>query len=109
MTPGQTVVCIDSKTMHAWLLAKFLEPYAACVKLAHTGEAGVALVSEQSPDIIILDLVMPGLSGHAVLEQVRDARSHIIIQSAYKTDIDLTVIQKPFRPAELRACLEKII
>ena len=44
---------------------------------ATCGSSGLAAVESESPDAIILDLLMPGLTGFEVLEQLRDAGSPV--------------------------------
>lgn len=59
------------------------------VIFAHDGETGLSLAKEKKPDGIILDLLMPGMDGFAVLEKLKSDRAtkHIKV-------IVLTVIAK---------------
>lgn len=40
--------------------------------IAHDGETGLKLAKEKKPDVILLDLLMPGMNGYEVLEKVRE-------------------------------------
>ncbi|MEK7560435.1 MAG: response regulator [Patescibacteria group bacterium] len=42
------------------------------VLLAHDGEKGLTLAKEQTPDLIVLDLLMPGMDGLEILKRLRD-------------------------------------
>ena len=54
---------------------------AADVTVAYDGEEGLKLLQQQGfqPDFVILDLSLPNLSGHAVLEQYRSASPPIVV------------------------------
>jgi len=60
----------DSKTVCA-LLRKMLEQNNYDVSIALDGESGLALVKEQRPDLIFLDIVLPGMNGFQVLRLLR--------------------------------------
>ncbi len=42
------------------------------VRIAHDGSEGLALVERDTPDLVVLDVVMPRRSGFAVLNQIRE-------------------------------------
>jgi CheY-like chemotaxis protein len=48
-----------------------LEPEGYAVVSASGGEEGVALASREHPDVVLLDLLMPGMDGFAVVDQLR--------------------------------------
>lgn len=60
----------DSKTICS-LLKKMLEQNQYDVSVALTGEAGLRLVRQQLPDLIFLDIVLPGINGFQVLRTLR--------------------------------------
>ena len=41
------------------------------IRRARNGEEAVSLLSESAPDLLLLDLKMPGMSGHDALEQIK--------------------------------------
>jgi DNA-binding response OmpR family regulator len=55
------------------LIAVVLEYEGHEVRVAEDGGAALRSIEEERPDCVILDLMMPGLNGHEVLERVRDA------------------------------------
>ncbi len=85
---------------------------------ADTGEAALEKIQEAAPDILLLDLKLPGMSGIEVLEQI--AAEHVdtltIMITAYAT-IEIAVratksgaydfLAKPFTPTELRSVIRK--
>jgi len=71
----QVLVVDDSATIRA-VLRKMLLQNGHIVVDADGGEAGLALARQRMPDLIFLDVVMPGLNGFAVLRALRhDART----------------------------------
>jgi DNA-binding response OmpR family regulator len=81
---------------------------------AETGEKGVSLAAEFHPDLIILDLMLPGMNGYQVCEQIRrrDKSVPILILSARSQESDIIrgleagaddYVTKPFSIGELLA------
>src|SRR5579883_2696481 len=82
--------------------------------LAHDGSKAIELFAGEKPDLIILDLMMPGLDGYEVCRRVRntDAKTPILMLTARTSEIDTVVglelgandyIAKPVRLRELVA------
>ena len=82
--------------------------------LAHDGLKAIQLVESEKPDLIILDLMMPGLDGYEVCRRVRsaDRKTPILMLTARTSEIDTVVglelgandyIAKPVRLRELVA------
>lgn len=90
------------------------------VALAETGEAGLEKITNEHFDIIMLDLMMPGLSGFEVLEQVKGVHPDtvVIVITGYAT-VEHTIeamkkgafdfIPKPFSPQDLRLVISKAL
>ena len=68
---GTTALIIDdSKTMVA-ALGRMLRENHFTVLEAHDGETGLEVLRKHKPDLIFLDIVMPGMSGFDVLRRIR--------------------------------------
>jgi len=65
------VLVIDDEPQIRRALRAGLERTGYSVQSASTGEEGLTLASERPPDIVILDLAMPGTDGFAVCEELR--------------------------------------
>ncbi len=90
------------------------------VAIASDGEEGLRMIEERYFDIILLDLMMPTISGFDVLSRVRDLHPDtvVIVITGYAT-IEHSVeamkkgafdfIPKPFNPEQLRAVVAKAI
>jgi DNA-binding response OmpR family regulator len=84
------------------------------VRTATHGSAALPMIAEFSPDLIILDIMLPGMSGFEILRQLREQGNdvHVIILSAKTTENDkvegLTIgaddyVSKPFALREFLA------
>jgi two-component system alkaline phosphatase synthesis response regulator PhoP len=89
------------------------------VLTARDGDAAVALALEQMPDLILLDVAMPGLDGYEVTRRLRAEKSTsgtpvvLLTARAQVRDVILgfeaganDYVTKPFRPEELRTRLQ---
>jgi two-component system, OmpR family, response regulator VicR len=93
------------------------------VKGAHGGRNGLDMIFQDPPDLILLDLMMPGMDGWEVYQQVKanEVTRHIpvIIITAKAQAIDRVLglhiakvddyISKPFRPQELIDSIDKVL
>ena len=79
---------------------------------AGTGEDGLEIAEAESPDIVVLDVMLPGINGFQVLRELRqrDETTGIIMLTAKSQDIDKILgleygtddyMTKPFNPTEL--------
>jgi signal transduction histidine kinase/DNA-binding response OmpR family regulator len=66
-----TVVAIDDDSLAIELVRASLEPEGWTVLGAATGQEGLALIREQKPSAVLLDLLMPGMDGFEVVEALR--------------------------------------
>jgi CheY-like chemotaxis protein len=87
---------------------------------AEDGAEALALAAEERPDLIVLDVMLPGLSGIEVLEELRttDALKEIpvvVITAWSHAEIDAQVagadrfVSKPFDPDELSAAVAELL
>lgn len=77
------VLAIDDDIAITELLAMLLRTHGYEVLTANSGEEGIKLIQEKSPDIVVLDLMMPGMDGWQVCKQVRTfSNVPIVILSA---------------------------
>jgi len=93
-----TVVAIDDDPLAIELVRASLEPEGWTVLGAATGQEGLALIREQQPSAVLLDLLMPGMDGFEVVEALRadpDTRSIpvVILTSVSMTQEDKERLQ----------------
>ncbi len=111
---------IDDDARLAELLDENLRPQGVALVHAGGGQAGLAQLAAGGFDAILLDVMMPGLDGLAVLRTLRDAghRVPVIMLTARGDEADRVVglelgaddyVAKPFSPRELLARLRAVL
>ena len=114
------VLLIDDDARLAKLLDDNLRPQGVALVHAGGGQAGLAALAGGGFDAILLDVMMPGLDGLAVLRTLRDAghRVPVIMLTARGDEADRVVglelgaddyVAKPFSPRELLARLRAVL
>ncbi len=68
---GSRVLIADDNQPNRELLEAYLEGESYEIVMAHDGEHTMELIAEQQPDIVLLDIMMPRLSGYEVCEQLK--------------------------------------
>ncbi len=69
------VLVVDDEKDSRVLIRHFLEEFGCQVFTAASGEEGLELAERHAPDLIILDLIMPGLTGWEVLKRIKSDQS----------------------------------
>ncbi|MBP1672947.1 MAG: DNA-binding response regulator [Bacteroidetes bacterium] len=113
------VLIIDDEPQIGKLLRIILENNDFKVTLATSGKEGILLAANHSPDLIILDLGLPDISGHSVLKELRFwFTKSIIILSVQNSEEDIIqaldngasdYLVKPFKTGELLARIRSSI
>jgi two-component system, OmpR family, phosphate regulon response regulator PhoB len=111
---GQRILVVDDEPDITALVAYHLAKASYRVTTASNGRDALRAAREERPDLIVLDLMLPGLSGYEVLAELRrqDETKDIgvIVLTARKEEPDRIkglslgaddYLQKPFSPAEL--------
>lgn len=108
-----SILIIDDEPQIRKLLEITLRSYDYDVRLAENGHDGLVNSAIHPPDLIILDLGLPDISGHEVLKRVREWYNNpIIILSVINSEEDIIkaldngasdYLNKPFRTGELMA------
>jgi two-component system response regulator CpxR len=112
------VLLIDDDVELCELVTAFLEGEGFAVDSVHDGPSGVERCLETEPELVILDVMLPGLGGFAVLAKIREAsRVPVIMLTARGEEVDRIVglemgaddyLPKPFNPRELVARIRAI-
>jgi DNA-binding response OmpR family regulator len=110
------VLLVDDEEDFIRTLSERLELRDLKSNTAFDGEQAIKLVGDKEPDIIILDLKMPGIDGMEVLRRVRKAypRIQVIIQTGHGNDMDeaeareLGVFDYLKKPVDIELLVERI-
>src|SRR3954470_365721 len=73
------VVVIEDEAKIAAFVEKGLTAHGFHVLVAHDGQTGLRLASDPSVDVVVLDLMLPGLDGTQVLSRLRERRTDVTI------------------------------
>jgi len=114
-----TVLLIDDDRQLATMLSDFLRPDKLKLTTCDNGEDGLELLRSEKFDLVILDVMLPGISGLDVLRKLRqDSEVPVIMLTARGDDVDRIVgleigaddyLPKPFNPRELSARIKAIL
>jgi CheY-like chemotaxis protein len=72
-TAPVNILVIDDDPKAVELVATALEPEGFHILRAYNGETGVAMAETERPDLIMLDLLMPGMNGFEVLDRLAES------------------------------------
>jgi len=119
----RTILCIEDEPEMIDLIRIILERKGYNVVGAIGGQEGLETLATQTPDLILLDLMMPDVDGWEVFRQVRAnprlQSAPVIVVTAKAQSIDKVLglhiakvndyITKPFGPHELIAAVERVL
>lgn len=122
---GGEILVVDDNSANLELLSRRLARSGYRSNCVESGQAALDILEERRFDLILLDHMMPGMTGLEVLEKLKDnprLRTVPVIMLSAADDVDLMVqcvlsgaedyISKPFNPvlltARINACLEKV-
>jgi two-component system phosphate regulon response regulator PhoB len=116
------VLVADDDTDILELVTFYLRRAGHSVVIAHDGEEALQLVDERRPDAVILDIMMPRMTGYEVTKIMRENEETsdipVILLSARAGGADMAhgfhlgaddYVRKPFSPAELGARLQAVL
>ncbi len=109
---------VDDEPTVREVVAQYLEREGFEVRSLDRGDQVVAAVAEFLPDLIVLDIMLPGASGLDVLRDVGAARIPVILLTARVEEADRVLglelgaddyVTKPFSPRELAARVRTVL
>lgn len=116
---SQRILVIDDSETECALLKSRLESAGYVVSIAAEGRAGLRALYDLRPDLILLDVVMPGIDGWKTLELIREVSDvPVIMLTGLDREIERVrglrggaddYVGKPFGAAELTARIEAVL
>ena len=114
-----TILVVDDELPIVELIRGYLEREGFRVSAADTGPSAVERVRDDRPDLVVLDLMLPGLDGIEVCRQIRTfSDAYVLMLTARSEEIDRVVglsigaddyLVKPFSPRELVARVKALL
>ena len=123
-TPGRTdlgyrALVVDDEAPLADVVASYLQREHFEVTVRHSGAAALGVAREVDPDVVVLDLGLPGIDGLEVCRQLRTfSDAYVVMLTARDTEVDTIVglsvgaddyVTKPFSPRELVARIRAML
>ncbi|KGR76790.1 response regulator transcription factor [Ureibacillus sinduriensis] len=116
----KTILVVEDEVSIATLLKYNLERAGYEVLLAHDGKIGLEMAIEHSPDLILLDLMLPTMDGMEVCKELRSQKRNIpiIMLTARDDEFDKVLglelgaddyMTKPFSPREVIARVKAVL
>jgi len=123
MTDKKKILCIEDETEMIDLMRLILERRGFDFVGAEGGQQGLELMRQEKPDLILLDLMMPGMDGWEVYQQIKADEelqdTAVIVVTAKAQNIDKVLglhiaqvddyITKPFGPQELLDSIYRVL
>jgi len=116
MHTQQTVLVVEDSPVNRKILSRLLTKKGYRVLTAETGEAALEQVKAEQPDLIVLDIMLPGMDGYTTCKHLKDDKDTCDIPVIFISSLDATedkiggfeaggvdYITKPFHPAEVMA------
>jgi DNA-binding response OmpR family regulator len=119
MVPRARILVVEDEPRLADILRRYLERDGHEVAVVGDGRAAIAAFDASPVDLVVLDLMLPGIGGEAVLAAIRErGDTPVLIGSARRSDADRIAglrqgaddyLAKPFNPNELTARVAAIL
>ncbi len=116
-----TVLVVDDEPTIAEVVARYLERAGYRTRIAGDGPAAIEAAAAHRPDLVVLDLMLPGVDGLEVMRRLREQDSDriaVILLTAKGEESDRVIglrlgaddyVVKPFSPAELVARVDAVL
>ena len=122
MNPTRTILVIEDNQLNLKLVRDVLQHAGFSVVAAPTGEEGVDIATEQPPDLVLMDLQLPGITGTEALRRLRSHPSSrgvpvvAVTAFAMRRDRELALqagfdgfVEKPISTRALPAQVERFL
>ena len=119
MASKQKILIVDDDENIANLISLYLTKECFETKIEHDGQAALDAFKDYSPDLVLLDLMLPGIDGYEVCREIRKTSQTPIIMLSAKTEVFDKVLGlelgaddymiKPFDSKELVARVKAVL
>jgi DNA-binding response OmpR family regulator len=114
----RTVLVVDDEPTIVEVVSRYLERAGYRTEQARDGPEAVAVARACRPDLIVLDVMLPGFDGYEVMRRLQRARPAVILLTARGEQYDRILglrrgaddyVVKPFSPAEIVARADAVL
>lgn len=120
MTSRGRILVVDDEYLIRWSLQQSLVEAGYEVVLAASAEEGIAMMDGEEPDLVLLDIQLPGMSGMDLLRTIKDHRPECaVVMVTATSDLSVAVkamkggafdyLPKPFNLDEVRLVVDKAL
>jgi two-component system cell cycle response regulator DivK len=116
------ILIVEDNEMNMYLMRFLLKSKGYQVIEAETGEKGVELAMRENPDIVLMDIQLPGIDGNEAIKRIRESDSNknciIVAVTSYAMTGDMErilkagsngYIEKPINPETFLSEIEKFL
>ncbi len=113
------ILLVDDDAELCSLLSEFLKREGFTVECSHEGRQGLERAAEPGIDLVVLDVMLPGIDGFEILRRLRQiSRVPVLMLTARGEDVDRIIglelgaddyLPKPFNPRELAARIRAVL
>ncbi len=113
---SEKILLVDDNTMNLQVLFQALEGCGYNLLVAKSGKAALEIAGKTHPDLILLDIMMPGIDGYEVCRRLKSDRATVDIPVIFLSSLQDTAdkvlgfkvgavdyVHKPFQPDEVKA------
>ncbi len=113
---GATILVVDDQPANLKVLLTFLEVHHFQIRIADSGERALRVLENYHPDIILLDVMMPGMNGFETCRRIKDNKDNADVPVIFVSALDsvedkvagfeaggVDYITKPFQQLEVLA------
>ena len=115
----EKILIIDDDIQLSELISEFLSSFSYEIHSKNTPEEGLNFLKEDGADLVVLDIMLPGMDGFQVLRKIRESSTIPVIMLTARGEVTDRIVglelgaddylSKPFEPRELLARIQSIL